>query len=308
MAGGMARQGAEARMRYAASIAAVLAAVDRRVGLPGAWAGRPGAGPGAQGLRGPRGIRDRRLAAAQHRHRAQGAQEDQYPGDRLHVGVAARARVGRILRRRREVPGGRPSRGSTWKSCIAASRASSPRMRPSASRPRLRSPAPISCCGSSGPRTRWRRCRWRISMSRSRRPPSGSRSTRSIVILVGLRYTRSMTRDLHYQAIRTAIQEIAKKENVLRISRYEAEEILERIRREQRRADQRGRGDRVELRVHGRISGAGDCGRPVRQRAARSQAARHQGALSAAVFRGREQPATSAHQNPRRTAAGRRPW
>lgn len=53
------------------------------------------------------------------------------------------------------------------------------------------------------------------------------------VILVGLRYARSMTRDLHYQAIRTAIKDIAAKQNVLRISRYEAEETLERIRREQ---------------------------------------------------------------------------
>jgi lysophospholipase L1-like esterase len=53
------------------------------------------------------------------------------------------------------------------------------------------------------------------------------------VILVGLRYTRSMAQDLHYQAIRTAIKEIALKEHVLRISRYEAEEILEGLRREQ---------------------------------------------------------------------------
>jgi acyl-CoA thioesterase-1 len=53
------------------------------------------------------------------------------------------------------------------------------------------------------------------------------------VILVGLRYARSMSKDLHYQAIRTATHEVAKKENVLRISRYEAEEVLEKIRREQ---------------------------------------------------------------------------
>lgn len=53
------------------------------------------------------------------------------------------------------------------------------------------------------------------------------------VILVGLRYTRTMANDLHYQAIRTAIQEVAKEQNVLRISRYEAEEVLEKIRREQ---------------------------------------------------------------------------
>jgi acyl-CoA thioesterase-1 len=53
------------------------------------------------------------------------------------------------------------------------------------------------------------------------------------VILVGLRYTRSMVRDLQYQAVRTAIQEIAKDQHVLRIGRYEAEEMLEKIRREQ---------------------------------------------------------------------------
>jgi lysophospholipase L1-like esterase len=53
------------------------------------------------------------------------------------------------------------------------------------------------------------------------------------VILVGLRYTRSMAKDLHYQAMRTAIQEVAKDQNVLRIGRYEAEETLERIRGEQ---------------------------------------------------------------------------
>jgi acyl-CoA thioesterase I len=53
------------------------------------------------------------------------------------------------------------------------------------------------------------------------------------VILVGLRYTRTMAQDLHYQAIRAAIKEIAKNEHVLRISRYEAEEVLEGLRREQ---------------------------------------------------------------------------
>jgi acyl-CoA thioesterase I len=53
------------------------------------------------------------------------------------------------------------------------------------------------------------------------------------VILVGLRYTKTMIKDLHYQAIRTAIKEVAAKQNVLRIGRYEAEEMLERIRREQ---------------------------------------------------------------------------
>lgn len=53
------------------------------------------------------------------------------------------------------------------------------------------------------------------------------------VILVGLRYTRSMAGDLHYQAIRAAIKEVAKEKHVLRIGRYEAEEVLEGMRREQ---------------------------------------------------------------------------
>ena len=53
------------------------------------------------------------------------------------------------------------------------------------------------------------------------------------VILVGLRYVRSMARDLHYQAIRAVIDEITKKQMVLRIGRYDAEETLEKLRRDQ---------------------------------------------------------------------------
>jgi len=53
------------------------------------------------------------------------------------------------------------------------------------------------------------------------------------VILVGLRYVRSLARDLHYQAIRAAIDDIAKKQMVLRIGRYAAEETLEKLRLEQ---------------------------------------------------------------------------
>jgi lysophospholipase L1-like esterase len=53
------------------------------------------------------------------------------------------------------------------------------------------------------------------------------------VILVGLRYTRSMAKDQHYQAIRAAIQDVAKAQKVLRIGRYEAEEMMEKIRLEQ---------------------------------------------------------------------------
>ena len=53
------------------------------------------------------------------------------------------------------------------------------------------------------------------------------------VILVGLRYTRSMAKDPHYQAIRTSIRDIAREQNVLRVGRYEAEETLEKIRQQQ---------------------------------------------------------------------------
>ena len=51
------------------------------------------------------------------------------------------------------------------------------------------------------------------------------------VIMVGLRYARSMTSDQHYQATRTAMRIIAKEQNVLRINRYEADETLEKVRR-----------------------------------------------------------------------------
>ena len=50
------------------------------------------------------------------------------------------------------------------------------------------------------------------------------------LILVGLRYTRSMSRDANYQATRQAIMEIAKDQNVLRLGLYEAQETLEQIR------------------------------------------------------------------------------
>jgi acyl-CoA thioesterase I len=53
------------------------------------------------------------------------------------------------------------------------------------------------------------------------------------VILVGMRYTLSMTKDEHYQAIRQSILNIAKEQNVLRVGLYEAEETLEKIRSKQ---------------------------------------------------------------------------
>jgi hypothetical protein len=53
------------------------------------------------------------------------------------------------------------------------------------------------------------------------------------VILVGVRYARKMASDPHYQAIRAATQKVARELNVLRIARYEAEEMLDRMRQEQ---------------------------------------------------------------------------
>jgi acyl-CoA thioesterase I len=53
------------------------------------------------------------------------------------------------------------------------------------------------------------------------------------VILVGMRYTMSMTKDQHYQAIRQTILDIAREQNVLRVGLYEAEETLEKIRSKQ---------------------------------------------------------------------------
>jgi lysophospholipase L1-like esterase len=53
------------------------------------------------------------------------------------------------------------------------------------------------------------------------------------LILVGLRYARNMSRDPTYQAIRTTVHDLAKQKNVLRISRYEAEETFEKVRQEQ---------------------------------------------------------------------------
>jgi acyl-CoA thioesterase I len=46
------------------------------------------------------------------------------------------------------------------------------------------------------------------------------------VILVGLHYIKQLATDAHYQAIRAVLQQIAVEENVLRIRRYEAVEIL----------------------------------------------------------------------------------
>src|SRR5262245_7657218 len=48
------------------------------------------------------------------------------------------------------------------------------------------------------------------------------------VILVGVAYAKSLAKDAHYQAIRMSLRRIALAENVLRIGRYEAMEVLAR--------------------------------------------------------------------------------
>jgi acyl-CoA thioesterase-1 len=48
------------------------------------------------------------------------------------------------------------------------------------------------------------------------------------VILVGLHYIKSLIQDEHYQAIRASLSRISSSENVLRIGRYEAMEVLAR--------------------------------------------------------------------------------
>jgi lysophospholipase L1-like esterase len=48
------------------------------------------------------------------------------------------------------------------------------------------------------------------------------------VILVGLHYRKQVAKDPHYQAIRQSLRRIATEQNVLRIGRYEAMEVLAR--------------------------------------------------------------------------------
>jgi acyl-CoA thioesterase I len=49
------------------------------------------------------------------------------------------------------------------------------------------------------------------------------------VILVGLHYMKQLAKDEHYQAIRASLQRITAAESVLRITRYEAMQVLARI-------------------------------------------------------------------------------
>ena len=57
------------------------------------------------------------------------------------------------------------------------------------------------------------------------------------VILVGLHYMKQLANNPHYQAIRDSLNRLAATENVLRIRRYEAMEILSRTMRESGRPE-----------------------------------------------------------------------
>lgn len=50
------------------------------------------------------------------------------------------------------------------------------------------------------------------------------------VVLVGLQYTPAVARDEHYQAIRAALSEVAKEENVLLVRRFAAMQFIEQVR------------------------------------------------------------------------------
>jgi lysophospholipase L1-like esterase len=62
------------------------------------------------------------------------------------------------------------------------------------------------------------------------------------VILVGLHYMKQLAKNEHYQAIRASLQRITAAESVLRITRYEAMEVLARTMRESGRPEPRDFG------------------------------------------------------------------
>lgn len=55
------------------------------------------------------------------------------------------------------------------------------------------------------------------------------------VALVGLHYIKALAKDEHYQAIRAVLKRVSAAHSIMRISRYEAAEILTRLRSEQGR-------------------------------------------------------------------------
>jgi len=62
------------------------------------------------------------------------------------------------------------------------------------------------------------------------------------VILVGLHYMKQLAKDTHYQAIRASLQRITAAESVLRITRYEAMQVLARTMPESGRPEPRDFG------------------------------------------------------------------
>ena len=62
------------------------------------------------------------------------------------------------------------------------------------------------------------------------------------MILVGLHYMKQLAKNEHYQAIRASLQRITTAESVLRITRYEAMEVLARTMRESGRPEPRDFG------------------------------------------------------------------
>jgi hypothetical protein len=57
------------------------------------------------------------------------------------------------------------------------------------------------------------------------------------VILIGLHYMKQLAKNEHYQAIRASLRRITAAENVMRITRYEAMEVLSRTMRENGRPE-----------------------------------------------------------------------
>jgi acyl-CoA thioesterase I len=51
------------------------------------------------------------------------------------------------------------------------------------------------------------------------------------VVLIGMRYIRSMARDKHYQEVRQAIRDAQREQSILRVGHYEAIEAVDQIRR-----------------------------------------------------------------------------
>lgn len=58
------------------------------------------------------------------------------------------------------------------------------------------------------------------------------RDRRVDTVLIGLHYSKSLARDPYYQAVRKAVAEVARTENVLKISRYEVMETLSKVQKD----------------------------------------------------------------------------